>query len=158
MQNKDKNIKCCELCYTQATCLCYKCFIYFCDSCFKFIHDKKANSEHKKEKIDYFVPIDTKCPDHPLIPLTLFCTDEKGNFIYLYLFLNYFLELCCAICHFKNLHSGHKLIEINDEELLKKENITIESSIKDFDEIIKKAETLKKSIEKEITEIDKLYY
>ena len=49
MENKDKNIKYCELCHTQATCLCYKCFIYFCDSCFKFIHDKLKNDEHKKE-------------------------------------------------------------------------------------------------------------
>ena len=76
--------------------------------------------------------------------------------LYIFKYLK-IIELCCAICHFKNLHSGHKLIEIYDEDLLKKENITIESSIKDFNENIKKIDTLKESIEKEITEIDKLY-
>ena len=83
MKNNQRNIKVCEICKTDATNLCLNCLGYFCDSCFKFIHDKKVNSEHKKEKIDYFVPFDTKCPDHPLIPLTLFCTDEKGKFIYI---------------------------------------------------------------------------
>ena len=75
--------------------------------------------------------------------------------LYIYILIN--LELCCAICHFRNLHSGHKLIEINDEALLKKENFTIESSKTDINEIIKKTVALKESIEKEIKEIDKLY-
>jgi len=47
MENKDKTIKYCELCYNQATCLNYKYFIYFCNSFFKFIHDKLKNDEHK---------------------------------------------------------------------------------------------------------------
>ena len=34
------------------------------------------------------------------------------------------------MCHFMNLHDGHKLITINDEESLKKENISIEDSKK----------------------------
>ena len=40
---------------------------------------KKENSNHKKENIDYILPIDTRCPEHPKIPLNLFCLDEKGN-------------------------------------------------------------------------------
>jgi len=79
MENKDKNIKFCELCHTQSTCLCYKCFIYFCDSCFKFIHDKIKNDEHKKDIIDPFIQIDTKCPDHPKNIINLFCVEEKGK-------------------------------------------------------------------------------
>ncbi len=56
---------------------------YYCDSCYKFIHDIKDNKNHKKEKIDYFLPIDTRCPEHPKIPLDLFCIDEKGKIIIL---------------------------------------------------------------------------
>ena len=79
MDIKQKNFKLCEICQAEATNLCLKCISYFCDSCFKFIHDKKVNNQHKKESIDYFVPIDTKCPEHPKIPLTLFCADEQGK-------------------------------------------------------------------------------
>ena len=79
MNQKSNNIKKCEICENEATSLCFKCISYFCDSCYKFIHDKKNNSLHTKEKIDYYVPIDTKCSDHPKIPITLFCIDEKGK-------------------------------------------------------------------------------
>ena len=54
-----------------------------------------------------------------------------------------FIELCCSICYFKNYHNGHKMIEINDEESLKKENITIELFTKEF---IKKPINLKNKI------------
>ena len=43
------------------------------------IHDKQKNSQHKKEPIDPYIPFDLKCPEHPDIPLNLFCLDEKGN-------------------------------------------------------------------------------
>ena len=33
------------------------------------------------------------------------------------------------MCYFKNLHNGHKLVELSDEEALKKENITIDFDI-----------------------------
>ena len=46
------NFKKCELCKDNATSLCFQCYMYLCDSCFKFIHDKPANNQHKKEKID----------------------------------------------------------------------------------------------------------
>ena len=75
----------CEICEENATSLCLKCMSYFCDSCFKFIHEKKNKKDHQKELIDLFAPIDTKCPDHPLIPVTLFCINEKGNFYILIL-------------------------------------------------------------------------
>jgi len=80
MNNKQKNIKGCEICEeSNATCLCYTCLQYFCDSCFKYIHDIKKKSKHKKEILDPFVPIDLKCPEHPTIHLNLFCLDEKGK-------------------------------------------------------------------------------
>jgi len=41
------------------------------------IHDKPANNQHKKEKIDYFVPIDIKCPKHPKDRMNLYCVDDK---------------------------------------------------------------------------------
>jgi len=75
-----KNIKQCETCKDrEATTLCYDCHSYFCEICFKFVHDIKKNSNHKKEKIDLFVPIDTMCPDHGRNEMNLFCIDEKGK-------------------------------------------------------------------------------
>ena len=65
MENKNKNFKQCEICEIEATNLCLECLSYYCEACYKYVHDKKAKNNHKKEKIDYFVPIDTKCPDHP---------------------------------------------------------------------------------------------
>ena len=80
MEVKQHNFKQCDICKSEATCLCWDCISnYYCDSCFKLIHDMKANSSHKKEKIDYYVPIETRCPEHPKVELNLFCLDEKGN-------------------------------------------------------------------------------
>ena len=67
------------------------------------------------------------------------------------------IELCCAYCYFKNLHKGHNILELSNEESLQKLNIRIESSKKEFDEISEKAKTLKSKIEKEINDINKLY-
>ena len=75
-----KNIKLCEICkVNDATTLCLDCHSYFCEACFKYVHDFKKNSNHSKEKIDLFVPIDTMCPDHERIAMNLFCIDEKGK-------------------------------------------------------------------------------
>ena len=83
MEVNQKNSKQCELCKDEeATTLCLDSSIYFCDACFKFVHDKKKNKEHKKEKIDLFVPIDTICPEHKGILMNLFCIDEKGKIYY----------------------------------------------------------------------------
>ena len=71
----------CEICGSPSTCLCLKCPLYLCDSCFKLVHNQKENAEHKKEKIDPIVPIDTKCPEHPKNLINLFCIDEKGKYI-----------------------------------------------------------------------------
>ena len=62
--------------------------------------------------------------------------------------------LCCAICHLKELHQGHKLLEICDEESLKKENIIIEDYSKEIEEDIKKINKIKENIENEITNIN----
>ena len=81
MEENQKNFKNCDLCKSQATTLCFDCpyNYYFCDSCYKYTHDKKENSNHKKENIDYILTIDTRCAEHPKNPLNLFCLDEKGN-------------------------------------------------------------------------------
>ena len=71
-------IKRCEFCRGDASSLCFKCMNYYCDSCFKIAHSKEETQSHKKEKIDYYVPIDLKCPEHNLIPMNLFCVNEKG--------------------------------------------------------------------------------
>ena len=61
------------------------------------------------------------------------------------------------MCHFKNIHQGHKLIEIKDKESLIKENIIIDSFSNDFNEIIKNVNDLKDKIKKEINAINKCY-
>jgi len=72
----------CEICkLKEAKNICFDCFSYYCDSCFKLIHDMLANKEHKKEIIDYFVPIEIKCKIHSKNIMNLFCIDEKGNSI-----------------------------------------------------------------------------
>ena len=87
MENKQKNFKQCDMCKVdEATSLCPQCFSYYCDGCFKQVHEKKENKEHKKEAIDYNVPIDTRCPEHDMVPTNLFCIDEKGK-IYEYLII-----------------------------------------------------------------------
>ena len=50
----------------------------------------------------------------------------------------FYIELCCSHCLYENQHSNHKVLKIDDEESLKKENITIENSNKKFDENIQK--------------------
>lgn len=65
--------------------------------------------------------------------------------------------MCCPYCSFENLHLNHKLIKIEDEEELKKENISIENLNKDIELNIQKLTNLKKTIEQEMSEIDKAY-
>ena len=59
------------------------------------------------------------------------------------------------MCHFLNAHNNHKIIRIEDEEALKKENMSIEDSTKDFDVNKNRIEELKKKIENEIIELKK---
>ena len=81
MENKEKEIKKCDFCGSNATCLCFQCINYFCDKCHKFIHNMEKNVNHNKEAIDAFAPIDLKCPNHPKIPLNLFCLEEMGKIL-----------------------------------------------------------------------------
>ena len=73
------NLKKCDVCKAEATCLCYKCMFYFCDSCFQIAHKSEETKSHIKEKIDYYAPIDLKCPHHNLYVNGLFCVDERGK-------------------------------------------------------------------------------
>ena len=56
-----------------------------------------------------------------------------------------------------NMHSSHKLLPINKEEELKKENITLENSTKEFNTKFQKITKIKKNIEIELEKIDKIY-
>ena len=143
MKNKVQNIKDCEYCEASSTCLCFDCLEYYCEDCFKMVHSKPKKSKHKKEEIDPYIPLDLKCPDHQKVPNNLFCLDEK--------------ELCCSYCYYKNLHSNHKIIDITDVEIIKKENFTIDSTKEELDEINEKIIKLKDKIEKEINNINSLY-
>ena len=93
MEIANNNLKQCEICKIEATSLCLECISYYCDECYKYVHNKKENKNHKKEQIDYFVPIDTKCPEHSKRILDLFCIDEKGNP----------LKFCIIILHYRTL-------------------------------------------------------
>ena len=79
----------CELCKEKATCICLDCSFYLCDSCFKFLHEKKSNTNHKKEDIDPFVSMDIKCLEHPKVPMNLFCLDEKSKIYLFYIIFIY---------------------------------------------------------------------
>ena len=57
-----------------------------------------------------------------------------------------FLELCCGFCIYKNLHLKHKILEITDEESLKKENLSGEILMNDFEKIVEKANEIKNKI------------
>ena len=83
MKKKLKLIKECNTCESNASCLCFKCKEYYCDSCFKYAHGKSKISNHKKEKLDIYVPIDLYCQSHPDIRLNLFCADEKGKLYFI---------------------------------------------------------------------------
>ena len=84
MEKIGNQFKDCQICYSNATCLCFECNSYFCERCYKLIHDIKNDPKHKKENIDPFIPIELKCPIHHLNPMNLFCTYEKGNYINYY--------------------------------------------------------------------------
>ena len=146
MEKKESKIKHCGICETDATCLCFDCYNYFCESCFKFVHEKgkgKGKSNHIKEKIDPYLPFNFRCPEHQRGLLDLFCIEEK--------------ELCCSYCYYENLHKGHMVLRISDEEILKKNNINLEYSTKIFNDIINNIKTLKQKIEEEINKINILY-
>ena len=55
------------------------------------------------------------------------------------------------------LHKNHKILKINDEEALKKENLTIDYNAKEFDDNMLKLDKLKNTIESEMLAIDKEY-
>ena len=54
-----------------------------------------------------------------------------------------------------NKHNGHKVIPIEDEETLKKENVSINDYIKEFDINAQNIINIKNKIEKEINNIYK---
>ena len=68
-----------------------------------------------------------------------------------------YIVLCCAYCLYKNLHNWHKIIPIEDEETLKKENLNVNDYIKDFDEFSKNVINIKEKIENEIKNINESY-
>ena len=55
------------------------------------------------------------------------------------------------------MHNGHKLINIDDEELLKKENISSNSSINELNKYNENINNLNEKIENEITKINIIY-
>jgi len=79
--------------------------------------------------------------------------------IIIYIILNKYvnIEFCCGLCFYYNLHNGHKVIPIEDEETLKKENISINDYIKDFDVYAQNVNSIKIKIENEIKEINIAY-
>ena len=52
------------------------------------------------------------------------------------------------------MHENHKLIEVSDGEALKKENISLETSTKNFDSLLEKINFIKKTVEEEIIKIN----
>ena len=75
---ENKNILC-EICGSLASSLYARCIEYYCDSCYKLVHARKEKAEHEKSAINYIIPVETKCQNHPKYPKELFCVDEKGK-------------------------------------------------------------------------------
>ena len=61
------------------------------------------------------------------------------------------------MCHYNNIHKGHKVLDINDKEALKKEKISLEDFSKELVDNKNKLEELKNKVENEIIKIDKSY-
>ena len=96
-KGKNWNIKKFEICKSDGLYLCFDCNSYFCDECFKYVHNQKINSNHNKENIDLFFPIDIKCQKHPEYPMHLFCLDEKGKLKNIIINYYYITSLCIMI-------------------------------------------------------------
>ena len=67
------------------------------------------------------------------------------------------LVLFCQICHFLNLHRDHKVLLINDKEMMQKEilNYSIEPFQKQLNKKIDEIRTIKKIIENEMDKLNK---
>ena len=91
----------CGICEEKAAFICLQCMNYFCEPCYKYVHDKKEKTNHKKESIDYFAPINVKCPLHQKYPLDFFCLDEKGNYIYRFIIQNILYRIMLHLLHNK---------------------------------------------------------
>jgi hypothetical protein len=61
------------------------------------------------------------------------------------------------IKYFRNLHKDHKVIEINDEEILKQNNISIENEENDLNILIEESYKIKEQIMEEMKLIDKTF-
>ena len=61
------------------------------------------------------------------------------------------------MCQNKNLHAGHTLVDLSDEDTLKKENLSIEGEIKDYNDMSQRIVGLKNKIENEIIKLDQLF-
>ena len=69
-----------------------------------------------------------------IVHLIYFALKKEVSIIFFNKFLSLFIiELYSLICQNENKHEGHKIANIYDGESLKKENISLENSIKEFD-------------------------
>ena len=55
------------------------------------------------------------------------------------------------------MHKNHKIIEVSDVESLEKENINLEESTKNFDNLLEKINLLQTKVEEEINKINNLF-
>ena len=96
-----EKVKLCEFCEEQpATVLCAECCKCYCDRCNELVHSIKSKKGHKTEVIPEGVVVDAMCPLHKDIPLKMFCIDE--------------VKLCCSTCRVKDLHKGHRIVELSE--------------------------------------------
>ena len=74
-----------------------------------------------------------------------------------YILILFHLELCCTCCLYDNLHNSHQLIKLSEIETLNKNILIVDSTNKQFNEVIQKISKLKNKIENEINRINNLY-
>ena len=63
----------------------------------------------------------------------------------------------CTQCFFLNKQAFHKILLLEDEESLNKQNINLDLTVKDFDGNYEKIIKLKEKIEQEITKVNNSY-
>lgn len=135
----EKKTKPCEFCEEEpAIVLCPECYKCYCDECNMLVHKKGSKKGHHTENIPEGITIETMCPLHVDIPLKMFCLDE--------------IKLCCGTCKVKDLHKGHKVVDL--EEIPKDNEIFSASKVnKDFVDALGWSDTLTKKIEAAIENI-----
>ena len=80
MEDNKEICKTCDMCGEEPNIICFDCLSYYCNSCSNFIHGKKINEGHIRDKINSLPLIGIKCEIHKNKKLEYFCLDENSKY------------------------------------------------------------------------------